>query len=124
MKGPITIVVPGRPVPKGRPRVVRGHTYTPAATVAAERTIAFLARKAGAKPVKGPVAVRMGFFFQDGRARRDIDNLTKLVLDALNSVAFKDDRHVIQLDAAIYRGQPDRTVITITPFAKEASCTT
>ena len=119
MKGPITIVVPGRPVPKGRPRVVRGHAYTPAATVVAEHRIAFLARAVGARPIECPVAVRAEFFFKDGRARADIDNLAKLVLDALNGVAFKDDRQVVSLEATIYRGQKDLSVVTITPIAEE-----
>ncbi len=119
MKGAITVTIPGRPVPKDRPRVVRGNTYTPAATVAAEHRIALLARAAGARPIECPVAVRAEFVFKDGRARADIDNLAKLVLDALNGVAFKDDRQVVSLEATIYRGQKDLSVVTITPIAEE-----
>ena len=119
MSGPISFIVPGRPVPKGRPRVVRGHAFTPAATVAAERKIALIARIAGARPIGGPVSIRAIFIFADRRTRGDVDNLSKLALDALNGVAFKDDRQVVRLYATIAEGPKPFTAITITPVTEE-----
>ncbi len=121
MSGPITIVVPGRPVPKGRPRFSgRGRRpHTPPKTAAAERKIALIARIAGARPINGPVSVRAIFIFADRRTRGDVDNLSKLALDALNGIAFKDDRQVVRLYATIAEGPKPFTAITITPVTKE-----
>jgi Holliday junction resolvase RusA-like endonuclease len=41
----------------------------------------------------GAVGVELSFF-QGTRARKDVDNLVKLVLDSLNGVAYEDDVHV------------------------------
>jgi len=91
--GPRRLVIPGPPVPKARARTVRGHSYTPARTAAAEKAIKALALAAGWTPLDGPVAVTLHFYVPD-RRRRDIDNLTKLVLDALNGIAWHDDSQI------------------------------
>lgn len=44
----------------------------------------------------GDVAVSLSFYLPDHR-RRDADNLSKAVLDALNGVIWKDDTQVQQL---------------------------
>ena len=39
----------------------------------------------------------------NGKTRADIDNILKGVLDALNGIAYKDDRQCV--DARVYRGR-------------------
>lgn len=79
---------------------------------------------------EGPVGVRVCFSRQlaksspKGRAgspdtsRPDLDNACKLVLDALNGVAFKDDRKVVSLEAhklpRTPHGTGDSTYVTVT----------
>ena len=116
MTAGLTFAVPGKPVPKQRPRMTRsGSVYTPAATTRYERLVAKHARAAGAAPMTGPVAVDISVRFPipkswtkarrlaaDGgphTQRPDIDNLQKSVLDGLNGVAFSDDAQVCSVSA-------------------------
>jgi Holliday junction resolvase RusA-like endonuclease len=116
------MTVPGDPIPKGRPRFTRsGHAYTPARTRNAEKAIAVLAlqamRKHGSKqPSCGPVALSISFYV---RRDADIDNLVKLVSDALNRIAYNDDRQVMALQAARYsKASVPRTEIAVFRMAK------
>lgn len=110
--------IPGKPLPKERPRTVTlpngaKRTYTPARTLAYERSVATAWQQAhlGEGPVDGPVHVLM-VFDTDGvhvnvvqldvpkpKIRADIDNLAKAVLDGLQGVAFLDDRQVVSISA-------------------------
>ncbi len=100
---------------KARPRFSRGHAYTPKATSDAQETIAASYVEAccgdALKASDGvPVAVavlttrnvKSGFRRRDGDAHDDLqkpdaDNIAKLVLDALNGVAYEDDSQVFAL---------------------------
>ena len=56
-------------------------------------------RSAGVKPLFGPLAVRIDAFPPD-RRRRDIDNILKSLLDALEyGNAFMDDSQIVELHA-------------------------
>lgn len=109
-------------VPKGRPRVTRsGHTFTPERTKEWEDRVAWEYKKAIAEgraksfDATEPVRAFLGFYFkiptsytqkrrkacQDGSdafiKHPDIDNLAKAILDALNGIAYEDDRQVVDL---------------------------
>jgi len=92
-------VVPGEPRSKGRPRFAKnGRTYTPAATREAEKEIEQAWRIAttgptGTRMVHGRLGVEIGFVCKH-RRKRDLDNMVKLVLDALNGVAYVDDESI------------------------------
>ena len=94
----IEFVVPGRPVPKARPRLgVRGRKafiYTPPATREYEKLVGWVARCAGCKPIDGAVAVTLTVYT---RGKMDVDNMAKSILDGLNGVAYKDDDQVVEL---------------------------
>ena len=101
---------------KGRVRFVRatGRAYTPDATASAMEQIRMAYAKAanGIKAPKG-VAVCVNIYTRrpmpKSRPKRvewehdifkpNIDNICKLVLDALNGVAWYDDTQVISIDA-------------------------
>lgn len=127
------------PTAKGRPRaaVVIGHAriYTPSQTERAELDfIALAAPHAPASgPLEGPLCVALTFWLPVPRSRSrkwqaaalegverpagrpDLDNLAKLVLDALNrSGAFwRDDAQVVSLRAAKYYGDRPGTCVRI-----------
>ena len=116
----ISFTVPGEPVPKARPRVVRGHGqkrgYTPERTAVAETAVGWRFRQAvkghgvDADSSFGVIAV----FCRQTRIRCDVDNLLKTVLDGLNGVAWRDDWQVVDVAGRkrLVDGNP-RTEITI-----------
>lgn len=104
------VVIPEKPKVKGRPRMTRsGRTYTPKDTLEAE---ANLRGYWPDEPVEGPVEVAITYH-PNGQTveitpsvgartkglRGDLDNYVKLTLDALNKVAFVDDKQVVKLTA-------------------------
>jgi len=110
---PITFTVPGRPVPKGRPRVTRFGTYTPDSTKKYEAAVrkAWQDQSGQTFPADTPLAVIVSVHFEIPKSiskkqrlalegqphtkqRGDLDNVVKSVLDALNGAAFPDDAAV------------------------------
>lgn len=99
------------PVPKGRPRMSRGgHAFTPLKTREAERIVQLMAQKQhGNLPlVGGPMQIDLEFVMDRPKkpknknyhvTRPDLDNLVKLVLDALNGVLWNDDAQIFSLSA-------------------------
>ena len=107
---PLTFTVKGTPVPWARARRDGRRFFTDDRTASAKRRVALAARAAGAVPLEGPVSVALEFDYDadetrvriarvvEGKATRpDVDNLSKLILDSLNGVAFKDDGQVAML---------------------------
>lgn len=89
--------VHGPPVAKERPRAFRKGNYvgiyTPKKTRDYEEHV-----RLSAPPMQKMtnVSCTLVIFFQD-RRRRDIDNVAKSLLDALNGVAWEDDSEVVEL---------------------------
>lgn len=111
--------VPGRPVAWQRPGSARnGRRFDTAQNQAAKAAIGMAARAAGVRPTEGPVILRVSFTFKrpkshlnaKGELRKgkpkhhiykpDTDNLTKLVKDGLNGIAYEDDAQVVMSRAA------------------------
>jgi Holliday junction resolvase RusA-like endonuclease len=104
------LIVPGNPAPKRRPRCGRHGAHTDARTRAAENTIAWEWKNAypGHEPLAGMLGVSL-LFYENAKHPADVDNMAKLVLDALNGVAWVDDRQIASLHATVYRDHPDPT---------------
>jgi Holliday junction resolvase RusA-like endonuclease len=95
------------PIPKARPRVARGHTYTPERTIQYEQEVGWLLKpKVTERNDRDDLRVRLTFRTKT-RQRKDIDNLAKSVLDACNGVVWKDDQQVVDLHAVLVRESPD-----------------
>lgn len=112
-----TVTIHGPLHGKGRPRFAGGHAYTPEATRRYEGEIQAAWLLAGGKRLEGPVAVDIiAYQALPKRASKalraaaengsiwpirkpDIDNVIKIVLDALNGYAYNDDTQVVRLDA-------------------------
>lgn len=112
--------VPGKIIGKGRPRLntYTGSVYTPTRTKDYEELVQqyFLLKYPTYKPFEGRVKVEIGAYFGIPKATKkadkelmlqnkinptkkpDIDNIVKIVLDAMNGVAFKDDIQITKLD--------------------------
>jgi Holliday junction resolvase RusA-like endonuclease len=93
----IKFSVYGEPRSKQRPRVTRYGTYTPKETLEAEAKIlaAWINLNEGLFTHQVVLDIN---FFNGTKRRRDVDNMGKLVLDALNGHAFFDDFHVVGLN--------------------------
>lgn len=96
--------VSGTPVGKGRPRVGRtktgkSHTFTDDKTAAWEARVRWVARVEAHRrrwtPTAEPCEVEV--YLRGLSARADVDNAAKAILDALNEVAWDDDRRVWSL---------------------------
>ena len=114
----LSCTVQRAPVPKQRARTVGGksgkvHSYTPEATVIGETDVwrawhdqherRGLEFWGDHEPVKLTVEVVLERPASSRRAhpavRPDLDNYLKLVLDALNTWAFRDDGQVVRIEA-------------------------
>lgn len=111
------VEIPGAPVPKGRPRTYRDkrtgktRTVTPQRTRDYEAHVARTYRAAGGEHLgNGPVRLELWVSNERvvvtvepadaptaKRPRGDLDNITKAVADALNGLAFDDDRQIVEL---------------------------
>lgn len=118
---PITFTVPGQPYGKGRPRVGtihgRARMFTPEKTVSYENKVAFVAQQAmaGAALIEGAVDVSLFIVCQIPASwskkkqaaatagavypttKPDIDNIEKIIYDAINGVVWKDDVQVVDV---------------------------
>lgn len=118
----VTFEVPGEPRGKGRPRFNKqtGKAYTDSETRAYEdKIVAYYRKQLGAFrwPENAFVSVQVTAYYpipksatKDATAamregamlpsrKPDIDNVMKIVLDALNGVAYKDDSRVVCVEA-------------------------
>jgi len=96
----LSLVVPGDPVPKGRPRFLKGGgRYPDPVSARAEKAMAWALRFAWAHPEPEAEALfQVSLIFFVGPHQRplpDVDNLTKLVLDAGQKVIWKNDKQVV-----------------------------
>lgn len=127
----MNLTIYGKPQPKERPRVYKGHGITPTRTKNYEAKIAAEWRAIYPKPIEGDIRVYITFYMpipiswsktKKERAEReiirpsvrpDIDNLVKIILDGLNGVAFMDDKQVVEITAAKYYSSEPRTAILV-----------
>lgn len=109
------IIVEGKLTGKGRPRFFRGHAVTPSATKDYERRVKIEYERQGGQLFETPVRVNITAFrkipksytkkrtkailegIEQPVSKPDVDNICKIVLDALNGTAYKDDAQVIRL---------------------------
>jgi Holliday junction resolvase RusA-like endonuclease len=124
----IAFTVPGRPVPKKRPRLGvhgrRAYIYTPPETVAYEQTVGWMARVACREPLQGPIEVRIIVSFSGRRSEPDLDNCIKSILDGCNRIAFSDDRQVVRIVAEAHQVETqdeERAEVEIREYREESA---
>lgn len=111
--------VDAEPASKARARYsnINGKHYSPDSNRVAEDRVAWAFRQVGggrgAPDATNNFGVFIGFFCESGH-RRDLDNMVKLVLDALNGIAWADDMQVTEISAKLQRWQADpRTEVVV-----------
>ena len=131
MKKRISFTIEGEPTGKGRPRHGKYKTYTPTKTKAVENNIAYFYKVNIGHYFEGYVKLKLDLYYSiaksDSKKKKlmklnnelrpnkkpDIDNVVKLVADALNEVAYKDDTQIIELECRKFYSDIPRIEITI-----------
>ena len=128
-----SFTVPGIIKGKGRPRFVRatGRAYTPQATLSSENLVKHCALDAGATPFEGALSLEIwlrlpvpaswpakkraaalcGALRPVGKP--DLDNVIKLIGDALNKIAWNDDGQVATVTASRHYAEESQVGATI-----------
>jgi Holliday junction resolvase RusA-like endonuclease len=136
---PVTVVIDGPAVAKGRPRMTRrGIAYTPAATRKYEAhgrlaaQLAMMDRAPIATAAKLAVLIELPIPSSWSRRRQqaalsgdirpttrpDIDNYVKAALDAINGVVITDDSIITELAARKRYGLDPKLILTVAPVAE------
>jgi len=130
--------VPGGIKGKGRPRVnsYTGVVYTPTTTKDYEYLVEqyFLLKYPKYKPLEGRLEVNIKAIFSIPKSTKkqdiekmlensisptkkpDIDNIVKIILDAMNKFAFKDDTQITKLCVEKIYGEEEKVVISIEEY--------
>ncbi len=131
--------VPSKIVGKGRPRLnsYTGVVYTPTRTKDFEILIEqyFLLKYPKYKTIEGRAKVTITALFEIPKStskvnkeqmlannisptkKPDIDNIVKIVLDALNKFAFKDDTQITKLEVEkMYSSSEEKLIIKIEEY--------
>lgn len=108
-----TYLYEGEIAPKERPRRGKNGTfYTPATTKRVEKAVGLWGRKQEFKPVTYPLSVSIMILEQTNdetltlhsaagvyyNQKGDVDNFGKLICDALNKIAYRDDKQIVDLN--------------------------
>lgn len=130
--------VPGKVIGKGRPRLntYTGSVYTPTKTKDYETLIEqyFLIKYPRFKILEGRVKVNIIAYFNIPKATKksdvdkmlsneisptkkpDIDNIVKVILDAMNKIAFKDDTQITKLEVEKKYGKEEKVCVKIEEY--------
>lgn len=141
---PVSFLVPGEPVGKGRPRIgkVGNHArmFTPAKTASYEGLIALAGTDAmaGRMLLEGPVLVELRIVMGVPASKSkkwkaqalagevfpikkpDMDNVIKAIYDGLNGVVWKDDVQVVDAFVRKRYGATPGVYVRIVPLQEAA----
>jgi len=132
----IVFSIPGPPVGKGRPRFARMgtfiKTYTDKDTLSYENLVKVSFRQVHCgNPKEGPIKVEVRAYFPIPKSvtkkfrteasnenmpvtkKPDGDNIIKIILDALNQIAYKDDAQIYDVRCIKVYSENPRTVVKI-----------
>ncbi|MGF7431075.1 RusA family crossover junction endodeoxyribonuclease [Thermoanaerobacterium thermosaccharolyticum] len=107
------IVIPGRPVPKGRPRFSKaGHAYTPRRTREYEELVGWKVREIIKEPIKGDVTLHIKVYVKRN-VFPDLDNIAKSIQDGMNKIAYYDDKQISYLTVQRIHGEEEKVEVEI-----------
>lgn len=135
------IIIPGQPQGKARARTVtRGgvvRSYTPPKTADYEKMVAFCYRTQGGRYYSDdPVRLHIAAFYEIPKSwsrkkrdeaaasdllptvKPDCDNCIKIIADALNGVAYADDKQIISVNLTKRYSREPRVEVHILPMGR------
>lgn len=141
-KNRILFTVPGEPRGKQRARTGKGFAYTPEQTVNYEALVKMAfeqSKPEGFIPIEGQAIMHINAFYPipkstskkktadmlQGKIRPtkkpDVDNIAKIIADALNTIAYKDDAQIIEVHVYKLYSQNPRVEVTIEEGGEDAN---
>lgn len=98
------IVVPGRPKPKERPRFSprSGRAFTPKTTLDYEAYVRECSAGIVTEPFEGNALTFIVDVYFKQRNHGDLDNYVKIAQDALNKVAYRDDKQIKHMEGHLH----------------------
>jgi Holliday junction resolvase RusA-like endonuclease len=128
----IHFAIPGEPMGKQRPKFGKGFTYTPQKTVNYETLVKemYLQKHFG-KKLNGALSMTIWATFSIPKSaskakcqqmidhkirptkKPDCDNITKIICDALNKIAYDDDAQIVTVECNKYYGEQARVEVEI-----------
>ena len=126
----LRFTIPGKPVPKQRPRISTKNgivrAYTPKNTANYEKLVANISmfNRIDDVVLLGPISVKLLIFLERAKSNKDlfpitkpdIDNYAKSILDGMNGVIYKDDSQIIDLHVQLRYGLEARVEVMIDTF--------
>ena len=129
----IKFTIPGKPVGKGRPRVTKNGTYTPQKTKDYQKLVGSIAELEADNyfmfdeplvatilcyyPIPRSMPKYKRKMIEEGTlypiVKPDLDNVAKAILDALNSIVYKDDNQVVELHIKKLYSDDPRVIVKI-----------
>ena len=131
------IVIPGKPTGKGRARTCRNQytgksvSYTPDKTANYENLVkmTFVTKYPNWKPTEQPITMTIVPRYRKTKGNKmsmpmlkpDIDNCVKVVADALNGIAYVDDKQIVALQ--VFKkwcrdGEAESVTVTIDEYSE------
>ncbi len=130
--------VPGKITGKGRPRVntTTAIAYTPAKTKEYEELVKqyFIIKYRRINPLEGRIKINITAYFSVPKntskkqeenmlnnaisptKKPDIDNIAKIILDALNKLAFRDDNQITKLEIEKKYGTEEKIFVKVEEY--------
>ena len=117
------LTIPGKPLGKQRPRVTKWGTYTPKQTINYETLVQQLYITNKLPKLEGYLEVKIKAYYPIPKStskknkekmlkgellpdkKPDLDNIMKIICDALNGIAYDDDKQIIK--GSIYKAYAD-----------------
>ncbi|MDD4564812.1 MAG: RusA family crossover junction endodeoxyribonuclease [Eubacteriales bacterium] len=124
--------IPGEPTGKARPRVTKWGTYNTEKTVLYENLVKLCYQEQRNTYTEKPVFMSIHAFYGIPKStpkkninlmlsgeikpckKPDIDNIAKIIADALNGIAYKDDTQIIEMNIKKSYGETPRVEVEIT----------
>ena len=130
--------VKGKPQGKGRPRVntFTKRAYTPKKTQDYEELVRWSYKNSyrDFKPLEGELEAHIIAVFEVPKSyskkkreelkgamythKPDVDNISKIILDSLNGVAYKDDSQIVKLTVEKMYGEEEKVLVILKNFDK------
>ncbi|WP_446897458.1 RusA family crossover junction endodeoxyribonuclease [Clostridium sp. LBM24168] len=139
MNNPIELIVPGEPMGKQRPKFNRWtkSAHTPEKTLNYETYVKELYVTNKLPMLEGYIRVDITAFYRIPKStsnkkrqqmlnnellpdkKPDLDNVAKIICDALNSIAYLDDKQIVSLTVNKFYSEQPQVVVKLNQIDKE-----